>query len=86
MHYSFLEAEWEHLNQAGVPTHIPIEESVWKTLITKIETKKIQVLYFLHFYCFCVLWLLEVMSLMSFRSELFSYLLKYAFNGLLNTT
>ena len=55
MHYSFLEAEWEHLNQAGVPTHIPIEESVWKTLITKIETKKIQVLYFLHFYCFCVL-------------------------------
>lgn len=40
---SFLKAEWEHLNQAGVPTHIPIEESIWKTLISNIETKKIEV-------------------------------------------
>jgi len=40
---SFMKAEWEHLNQAGVPTHIPMEESVWKTLINKIETKNIQV-------------------------------------------
>lgn len=40
---SFLKAEWEHLNQAGVPTHIPIEESVWKTLIKKVEVRRIQV-------------------------------------------
>lgn len=40
---SFLKAEWEHLNQAGVPTHIPIEESIQKTWISKIETKKIEV-------------------------------------------